>query len=207
MKPLYLILVTSLIIASCGHKKPLTKTIDTAKVVKVTLMPPPPLHEVEIPPPIDTNHKLSTYSAQRYFSDTVAKDKFIISLYGTNAQNGTFVLKIFNPANKLIYENICEVSDFILNYEQLKPKQQTDTVASIMKHFFDDDNFHQPALRENEKMDDDLANHSEAVRADWNEIKTDNKAISFRYRSDYKTVSSIAFSKKQQRVITVFFIW
>lgn len=207
MKPLYLILITTLIIASCGRKKPLTKAIDTAKVVKVTLMPPPPLHEYVIPPRVDTSHLLSNNTTQRFFSDTVVKDNFSIAFYGANVRHGTFVLKILNPAKGLIHQSICDVSDYILNYETLKPKQQADTVNSIIKHFFDDDNFHQPALRKNEKLADDPENYNETMRSIWNEFKADSKAISFRYRSDYKTISCIAFSKKQQGVITVFFIW
>ncbi|MDN3584308.1 hypothetical protein [Mucilaginibacter flavus] len=145
-----------------------------------------------------------SYSADELFSDTVFKDHFSITLYGESIAKGGIIIAIRNHNNKLLYKEKSWSTDLLGDSELSDNKQIEDSVKVRMVHFFDKSNFFKPAIAKDEKIEDSFDDPDPADKQNWLDIKADPTAGSFSYNIGYETTLGIAFSKKTNRVVTIF---
>jgi hypothetical protein len=135
------------------------------------------------------------------FSNPARPDVFKLTLTGTSVLKGKVTFQIISFDNKEIHKETFPATDLYGDLEEvLKPKQQTDTITSRFKHFFDKNSFHTPAISPQERYEYDVAD-----KITWTGIKTDKAAIGFIYSHGYESSYGIAWSKKQKKVVQYFY--
>lgn len=209
MKPIYLIALLALFSAACTNK---TKSSDkntsghytSVKKAEMVLLNKPTLKIKPDTLIIDTTKKLLSYSANELFSDTAFKDHFSIALYGESIAKGGIIIAIYNHNNKQIYKEESWSTDLLGDSELSNNKQIEDSIRVRMVHFFDKNNFFKPAIAKEEKIEDSFDDPDATDKQNWADIKADPTAISFSYNIGYETTLGIAFSKKTNKVVTIF---
>lgn len=93
----------------------------------------------------------------RSFTDTTTLDTFKIVLQGTKPKNMELVFTI-TPANgQPVYNKILKASELLDNYSETldlaKEKKQMAFIKEEMDLFFEEENFLEPAVTENEEPD------------------------------------------------------
>ncbi|MCS3735648.1 hypothetical protein [Mucilaginibacter dorajii] len=138
------------------------------------------------------------------FSDTVFKDHFSIALYGESISKGGIIIAIHDHNNKQIYKEESWSTDLLGDSELSNNKQIEDSIKVRMAHFFDKSNFFKPAIAKDEKIEDSFDDPDATDKQNWADIKADPTAISFSYNIGYETTLGIAFSKKTNKMVTIF---
>ena len=202
LRPLNFIAIIATAALSCHRSTPSTdRKVNTAKhnfilssVKKDTI------------PVLDTTEKIAEYSYEHLFSDTIKSDKFLITLYGKSMLKGTILFKIINSRHIVLFRDAFPATDLLGDMEDvLNRQQQIDTIKSRMVSFFDTRRFGSPAIASNETIDTDLDSATEVEREDWNTIKADKSSVAFFYSHGYEGTYGIAFQKKKQRVVSIFY--
>lgn len=133
------------------------------------------------------------------FSDTENPDLFQLYLNGDSLLSGTVQFNIISfkgdtlhtekfPANYLI--------GYALDWESSSLQEKETFIKQRVKNFFSEDQFLKPAIKPNEKFDDDYAD-----RQNWEEIKGDRMAIGYQYLVGEEDTKRIAWSKKRKKIV------
>lgn len=136
----------------------------------------------------------------RYFSSSIKKDTFKITVTGQSIVTGQFRFQIINNAGQNLLDEVYPTSALI-GYGFVKT-DSTDTASymtNVIDGYFGDNNFYKPAIANEDKY---LKDYSE--KGIWDEIKSDKDAIGFRYVIGKRDGRQIAFSKKQEKVVLYF---
>jgi hypothetical protein len=170
-----------------------------------------------------SSHVNALRSFNANFSDAHRKDEFRLSLSGENKLDAKILFEIFNPDGKRIYVDSFYGQDLLYDGAELIPND-AEKEDSVMKHFndfFENANFYKPAStvfnsyvyysNNLDTISDSNAYYHDAVerfglaqQADWVEISHDSSAIGFEYAYGYEGIYSIAYSKKQKKVVQYF---
>jgi hypothetical protein len=206
MEPKYIILLFTLFTLSCTHKQSTSNKKDS-----VIIKQQPPIILVKEKQDtdttsIDTTKELLSYNYNHLFSDTSQKDNFNIKLLGTSVTHGLIVFEISTFNHHQIFKEEFPSSDLLGDMEDVLNKdQQVDTIKSRMASFLNKDNFQAPAIAPNGKIEDDFDSPDNTTKIDWNDIKSDQTSIAFIYCHGYESTYGIAYSKKQKKVVNVFY--
>ncbi len=160
------------------------------------------------------NEHMSVVDNSKYESKTLCKnvvihkfssidqvDTFKIYILGDSLLKSTVYFEIINSFGEKIYSQKFE-SYLLLNYDI---SSETTYVAKEMfikdriANFFSEDKFTFPAIGDKETFD---SNYSSKLI--WDDIRSDNKAIGFHYLIGEEDGRSIAYSKKQKKVVLYF---
>ena len=140
-------------------------------------------------------------STERNFSNSNSKDKFIISIIGNTILEGEMVFQIINSeGEELLNEKY--PSNYLIGfgYDQYTTiAGQEKFIKKRVKEFFKDENFFEPAISADEEYDIDYSNENI-----WNDIKSDPTTIGFYYLIGEERGCRIAYSKKENKVLTYF---
>jgi hypothetical protein len=140
-------------------------------------------------------------SVKHYFSDPKAKDSFVIRLKGHSILNSKIAFEIFNPKGERIFREDFPAR-FFLNYDLNEPstdQEKEDFIVKRMKEFFKEDNFNQPAVKKSDILDTEYSD-----KKVWEEIQSDPTAVGFYYELGQEDGRSIAYVKKENKVVTFF---
>ncbi len=141
------------------------------------------------------------------FSDLVHKDTFSINLTGKSIINGRITFNIVNFNGKKIFTEKFAARDLLGDLIDIKSsaKQQEDTIKNRMKHFFEKENFKQPAIESADTFEGAYSNPEPSDKKDWEALKTDHKSIGFIYSYGYEGKYGIAWLKKKKKVFLYFY--
>jgi hypothetical protein len=191
--------------AACGNNKPAAVKSDTTAVMHVSPAPARVIDTTTNTYVLDTVHRLLNYTAARFFSDTVEKDKFNITLYGKGILTGTVVFEITGHDGRQLNKEVFTATDLLGDMEDvLNTKQKIDTIKARMAHFFDENRFVSPAIGNNHTPENDYIEADESEKADWNEIKAIPSSVGFFYNYGYEGTYGIAYSKKKKKAVYIF---
>lgn len=147
------------------------------------------------------NTVLYKSEALHYFSSTVEKDTFKIIVTGQSIKDGQFKFQIITKAGQLILDESYETT-MLLDYG-LKDKPNDNEIEEYIKaridKFFNEDNFHQPAISKTDTFDKDYSE-----KEIWDDIIADQTSIGFYYLIGEEAGQQIAFSKKLGKVVSYF---
>jgi hypothetical protein len=151
---------------------------------------------------VDGNNVRYKVEREHQFSSTESKDKFQIVLTGDDIINGEVNLIILSTAGDTIFTESFP-SRYLIGYglfgeEDTKEKKES-YILKRMNEFFDEGNFSQPAIRENESCDPDYSDCEI-----WDALKKDQTTIGFHYLIGEERSCSIAYSKILKRVVKYF---
>ncbi|MGN6179283.1 MAG: hypothetical protein ACTHNW_08885 [Mucilaginibacter sp.] len=204
-KYLFLIAPCILVMLSCNQpvvdktKSKIHYTIKDSNKVAVTKQ-----HSI----PFDTTagNQLLRYSCTHQFSDSSSRDIFSITLYGKSIDSGNIVFKITDHTHRQIYRETFPASDMLGDLMDVVDKKGSeDTIKRRMAAFLDTSNFHSPAIGSNENVEDAFENADKSDISNWKDIKSDTTSIAFIYSHGYEGTYGIAYSKKQKRVVAIFY--
>jgi hypothetical protein len=132
------------------------------------------------------------------FSDSLKKDTFKLVLNGEKLQDMNMVFTITAHNGQQIYNKVFKATDLINNYKASvdleKERTQVSFIKDEFKLFFDEENFLEPAVTENESPDQytpDTAFYNELKKSGLN---------GFKYRSGKETSVYIAWSEQEKKV-------
>lgn len=95
-----------------------------------------------------------------YFSDTLTQDTFKIKLQGEEPQNQVIKFTITNSKGLVLYKLDIQARDLFNNYKATvdlkKKKAKAEFINTELNRFFDDENFLEPAITENETADSNV---------------------------------------------------
>lgn len=132
------------------------------------------------------------------FSDSLKADTFKVSLMGNVLKDITIRFTITSHDGQLIYNKDFKATDLIENYKSSvdlkKERTQLAFIKDEYKLFFEDENFLEPAVTENEKPDKNTPDINF-----YNELKQ-SALNGFKYRSGKETSVYIAWSEKEKKV-------
>ena len=137
------------------------------------------------------------------FSSSVSKDTFKIKAVGSNLLKANIIFTISSSSGTEIYSASFLAIDLI--NEGLPKgigasrKDQEKYILKRIREFFDEKNFCQPAIKDNEEFDVDYSN-----KYIWMDIKADKAAIGFYYLIGEEDNRKIAYSKKSKKVVLYF---
>jgi len=205
MKPVSLIAILSLCFLSCHHKQTSSKKQDTIvsrhMAAKTTAVDADTAAIIA-----DPTQKLLSYSVDHFFSDTLKKDKFTITLYGKNVVDGIIAFNIYNFENQQIYKETFPATDLLADEaDVLNFKQQKDTITTRMAAFLNDENFATPAISADEKIEEDFDSPEPADKDNWAAVKADQTSVAFSYSHGYESTYGIAYSKSKKKVVSIFY--
>jgi hypothetical protein len=138
---------------------------------------------------------------EHYFSSAESKDTFQILLTGDSIIDGEVVFRILSTAGDTIFTESFP-SNYLIGYESIEEdtaEKKEEYILQRMSGFFDEKNFSQPAIGENESCD---ADYSDCKI--WDVIRKDRTAIGFHYLVGEEKGCKIAYSKILKRVVTYF---
>jgi hypothetical protein len=136
------------------------------------------------------------------FSDPTKQDVFNISLVGKSLLKGTVTFKIVDFMGRQIFIEKYPSEDFLTGETDLRsPKQLANKLKAQIDHFFDAKNFALPAISLADRYDSDYSD-----KKTWEDIKAERTATGFTYSHGYEGTYSIAWSKKQKKVVVYFSI-
>jgi hypothetical protein len=133
-----------------------------------------------------------------YFSSLESKDTFKVTVTGQSIKDGQFRFQIITKAGKLILDQNYETT-MLLDYG-LKANPTDNEIEEYMRtridKFFNEDNFRQPAISQNDTFDPDYAE-----KEIWDNIISDQTSVGFYYLIGEEDGRHIAFSKKPEKVV------
>jgi len=134
----------------------------------------------------------------RSFTDTAKLDTFKIELKGTKPKNMELLFTITPEGGQTVYSKILKATDLLDNYKETvdlaKGKQQIKFMQEELGLFFEDENFLEPAVTENEQPDKNTPD-----KIFFNELKT-SSLNGFTYRLGKESKVYIAWSQKDKKV-------
>jgi len=137
------------------------------------------------------------------FSSAVSKDTFRIKAVGSTLLKAKIIFTISSGSGTEIYSATFKAVDLI--NEGLPKgiaasgKDQERYILKRIREFFNEKNFSQPAIRDNEEFDDDYS-----IQDIWMDIKSDKTAIGFNYLIGEEDNRKIAYSKKLKKAVLYF---
>lgn len=192
---------------SCNHTKVSTKTDTKDKIHKSTKAT-----AVEHTDSLDSNATASDqrlrYYCLHHFSAPNTKDIFSIALYGKSIDSGKVIFKILDHTYHQIYSETFPSSDMLgdlIDDKDTKGKISEDTIKKRMAAFLDTTHFHSPAIDPNSKIEDDFEVAEESDIKNWKNVKSDPTSVAFIYSHGYEGTYGIAYSKKQKKVVLIFY--
>ncbi|OWY19721.1 hypothetical protein C7N43_26080 [Sphingobacteriales bacterium UPWRP_1] len=138
------------------------------------------------------------------FSDPNREDLFILRSEGSYPGNAVIHFTITASNGQTLYAEDFKAS-VLLNADKLADvatpgiTDEGNNIAQNMQTFFSEANFSVPAIADDA---DFVPEYSD--KAIWDEIKKDKTAVGFYYLLGTQTGRSIAWSKKQKKVVTYF---
>jgi hypothetical protein len=131
----------------------------------------------------------------------MVKDTFKIKITGQSITDGTFEFEIITN-NGIVIHHETYPSYYLIGYGLENNATEADKAEFIKKRivkFFEEENFHTPAISKDEKFDEDYSD-----KEFWEDIKSDSTAVSFGYLIGEESNGQIAYSKRLKKVITIF---
>ena len=132
------------------------------------------------------------------FSDSLKADTFKLVLHGGKLQEMSMDFSITAHTGQQIYNKIFKATDLINNYKASvdleKERTQVSFIKDEFKLFFDEENFLEPAVTENESPDQYTPD-----TLFYNELKK-SRLNGFKYRSGKETSVYIAWSEQEKKV-------
>ena len=133
-----------------------------------------------------------------YFSSTTDKDSFAIIVTGPSIKDGQFRFQITTKDRQLILDESYETT--MLLDHGLKGNPTDNEIEEYIKaridKFFDESNFHQPAISKTDIFDEDYGK-----KEIWDDIRGDQTSVGFYYLIGEEDGRQIAFSKKLGKVV------
>lgn len=133
-----------------------------------------------------------------HFSSATDKDSFKIVVTGQSIKDGQFRFQITTKDGRIILDETYGTT-MLLDYG-LKANPTDNEIEEYIKtridKFFNEDNFHQPAIAVDDKFDEDYTK-----REVWDDIIADQTSIGFYYLIGEEDGRQIAFSKKLGEVV------
>ncbi len=133
------------------------------------------------------------------FSQVGKKDEFFICIRGKSITEGQVIFTIISHDKEIILKE--EFPSYLLmdygfmgDLESEKDREKYITKRII--EFFEEKNFHSPAIKQDETFNEDLSN-----KEIWNDIQSDRTAIGFSYLIGEEDGRKIAYSKKTKKVV------
>jgi len=146
----------------------------------------------------ETKGEIEDQVVLKPFSDTTKVDTFRVSLTGEVLKDMNIRFTITDHNGRQIYRKNFKATDLIENYKSTvdlkKERSQMAFIKEEYKLFFEDENFLEPAVTENENPD---KNTPDTVF--YNELKK-SALNGFKYRSGKETSVYIAWSESTQKV-------
>jgi hypothetical protein len=143
-----------------------------------------------------------TYSlvveSKHEFSSSLHEDKFSLQVTGSSIFDATVVFSIRSWMGKEIYSDTFTV-DYMMERDPRDPKTPVDSlnILSHLRHFFDDENFSTPAIKDTTGY----AEENMISQDTWLEIWPDKGSVGFWFQLGAEDGRAIAFSKKSRRVV------
>ena len=134
------------------------------------------------------------------FSSSIKKDSFKIIVVGESFAKGDFGFQIKNDSGRLLF-NETYPSISLLGYDFIKT-DSTDTTDYMIRRiegFFDQYHFIKPAISPDDKFNAKYSN-----KDIWNEIKSDKRAIGFRFLVGNRDGHQIVYSKRYGSAVLYF---
>ncbi len=133
-----------------------------------------------------------------YFSSTVDKDSFKINVTGQSLKNAKFRFQIITKDGQSILDENYETT-MLLDYglkNNPTDKEIDEYIKNRIDEFFNEDNFHQPAISKTDTFDEDYSE-----KEIWDDIIADQTSVGFYYLIGEEDGRQIAFSKKLGKVV------
>ena len=152
---------------------------------------------------VGQNNTLPESKIAHEFSSSLSKDTFRIKVVGVNLLKANIIFTIRSSSGTEIYSATFQAIDLI--NEGLPKgigapkKDQEKYILKRIREFFDEKNFCQPAIKDNEEFDEDYSS-----KDIWMDIKSDKTAIGFKYLMGEEDNRKIAYSKKSRKVVLYF---
>lgn len=132
------------------------------------------------------------------FSDPLKADTFKLALIGDALKDIAIRFTITSHDGQLIYHKDFKATDLIANYKSSVDLKKERTQLAFIKDeyrlFFEEENFLEPAVTENEQPDQNTPDINF-----YNELKQ-SALNGFKYRSGKETSVYIAWSEKEKKV-------
>jgi len=176
--------------SSYGNKTQCEQSVSTVKTNEI----------LKTSPSIDS--LLIESRVEHEFSQIDKKDEFYICIRGKSIIEGRVIFKIVRSDKTVILEK--EFPTYLLmNYgfygDLNSIKDREKYMISRIEGFFSEKNFLYPAIKKDEKFDQDYSD-----KETWYEIQSDKTAIGFSYLLGEEDGRKIAFSKKKGKVVMYF---
>jgi len=177
-----------MILTACDQQRAQNKTAKTPVTVKSEIAP----------------DLLFSLKKLHEFSDPSASDTFTLEVNGKDFLTATVHFRIISSHGKALYDEQFE-GNFLIDYGIMEgvedPQTITDStrrayIQTRLKHFFDENNFRKPAIKANQRYEDQ---HTSRVLFD--ELKAKPAAWSFFYLLGKEDGRYIAWSEKFKRVM------
>jgi hypothetical protein len=197
-----------LLMFSCSHRKvKLTTDSLTLKDAGANKTHAATTQKDTIPDDTAAKDQLLRFACLHKFSNPVTKDVFSIALYGKSIDSGKIVFKITDHDHHQFYSETFPASDMLgdLIDEKNGTPGSADTIKNRMASFLNDAHFSSPAIERDETMDDAFENADKSDIYNWKDIKSDPTAVSFTYSHGYESTYGMAYSKKQKKVVFIFY--
>ncbi len=136
------------------------------------------------------------------FSDAVKTDTFQVKLSGNSPKEAELIFTIKSYEGKEIYREEIKAKDLFNNYDATidlkKKKNQVKFLNEELNRFFDEENFMEPAITEEETPDQYVPD-----LAFYNELKA-SQLNGFIYRLGKENKVYIGWSEKEKKVKTYY---
>jgi hypothetical protein len=132
------------------------------------------------------------------FSSPVAKDTFKLFVTGQSINDGQVKFQIVSKDSVLILSDTFPTTAFLDNAlkDNATNQEKEEHIKNRIGKFFNQDNFHQPAIDSKDTFDEDYSN-----RDIWDDIISDQTAIGFYYLIGEEDGRHIAYSKSLRKVL------
>jgi hypothetical protein len=160
-----------------------------------------PDKKVEAPAREDGESILYGREVLHNFSSSLEKDTFKIYATGPSIIDGQIKFQIISNEGLVILDEVFPPTSF-LDYglkENPTDSDKEEYLKGRIEKFFNEDNFHQPAISAESAFDEDYTK-----REIWDDIISDQTAIGFYYLIGDEDGRHIAFSKKLKRVVVYY---
>jgi len=136
------------------------------------------------------------------FSDSLKADTFKVQVLGDKPDNMHLAFSITSFDGKQIYDVDIKATDLFKNYiatiDLSKKKNQIEFLKEEVNRFFDDENFMEPAVDEEDKPDENVPDESF-----FDELKK-TKLNGFIYRLGKENKNYVAWSTTESKVKTYY---
>ena len=132
------------------------------------------------------------------FSSPTDKDSFNIYITGQSIKDGLIKFQIIKNDGLIILDETFPTHEF-LDYglkDNATDKEKEEYIKGKIDKFFNEDNFHQPAIAANDTFDEDYTK-----KEIWDDIISDQTAIGFYYKIGEEDMRFIAYSKRQMKIV------